>query len=336
MKTEEIRNLSVEEITILFKWFLDSKRNIDWDEKTCNTRLNDAFYIARNNEDFDFIGLIISEYFETEARTILTETLKAHSKAKNYKTNVSSYMSHLRTLRNFLLEYDGIKMPDTSRNITKPYRTEKKVALKANISADEIIYNIKKYHSSMNADYTRYNSWILCFNAFKDNRHNPEKEEYLCLHLACFLASWGMLRNSALMNYDYLVHKQLVKEIRNSKYDKLYSQDELDIDLVFELSDKIKECYPKSFSNSNSGKPSDTFITKIIMGIFGCVPAYTHFAVMIFRLPFSHYFSSFLGSVGCGNTVCSLCQIISGNIFSTNKKCGIILLSGDLRRKRSI
>lgn len=283
MKKEEIRNLSVEEIRNLFKRFLDSKRNINWDEKTCNTRLNDAFYIARNNEDYDFVGLIVSEDFETEARTVLTKTLKTHSKAKNYKSNISSYMSHLKTLRNFLLLYDGTQMPNVSRTVTKNYSEKKIFALKATITKDEMISSIKKYHSSMNADYTRYNSWLLCFNAFKENRHNPEKEEYLCLHLACFLASWGMLRNSALMNYDYFVHKQFVEEIRNNKYDKLYSQEDLDIDLVFELADKIKECYPKSFSNSNSGKPSDTFITKIILGVFGCVPAYDRYFVSTLR-----------------------------------------------------
>ena len=43
------------------------------------------------------------------------------------------------------------------------------------------------------------------------DRKDESKTELLCLHLSCYLASWGMLRNSGLMNYDYFVHKPFIE-----------------------------------------------------------------------------------------------------------------------------
>lgn len=130
---------------------------------------------------------------------------------------------------------------------------------------------IKKYHYSVNKNYTRYKSWEHCYCAFKLYRHDKEKIEFLCLHLSCYLASWGMLRNSALINYDYLVHKDFVEQISNSKYDKLYDDNYYDIDLIIELVDLINEVYPDTISKTK------TFITKILLGVFGCAPAYDRY-----------------------------------------------------------
>ena len=88
---------------------------------------------------------------------------------------------------------------------------------KADINLDTALNAIKKYHNSVNSNYTRYKSWEHCYNAFKKYRKDESKTELLCLHLSCYLASWGMLRNSGLMNYDYFVHKPLVEEIAKPK-----------------------------------------------------------------------------------------------------------------------
>lgn len=81
-----------------------------------------------------------------------------------------------------------------------------------------------------------------------------------------------MLRNSALMNYDYFVHKDFIEKISNSKYDELYNNDKFpDIHLIFEVADIIEECYPASISKT------ETLLTKIILGVFGCVPAYDRY-----------------------------------------------------------
>lgn len=131
-------------------------------------------------------------------------------------------------------------------------------------------------------DYTRYKSWEHCYNAFKKYRHDEDKIEFLCLHLSCFMASWGMLRGSKLIEYDYLIHKDFVIEISNSKYDGLY-------DDGFENKDLINKLYLYKISKkeklSENDKLSDTFVTKILLCVFGCVPAYDRY----FKSAVSHY-----------------------------------------------
>lgn len=79
-----------------------------------------------------------------------------------------------------------------------------------------------------------------------------------------------MLRNSGLMNYDYFVHKPFVEEISKPKYDELYS-DFCDIDSIFQAVKEIENKYPNDISST------DTFKTKILLGVFGCAPAYDRY-----------------------------------------------------------
>lgn len=110
---------------------------------------------------------------------------------------------------------------------------------KADINLDTALNAIKKYHNSVNSNYTRYKSWEHCYNAFKKYRKDESKTELLCLHLSCYLASWGMLRRSCLMNYDYFVHKPFIEEISKPKYDELYS-DFCDIDSIFQAVKELR------------------------------------------------------------------------------------------------
>ncbi len=141
---------------------------------------------------------------------------------------------------------------------------------KPNIDIQTAINAIKKYHYSVNENYTRYKSWEHCRNAFKVYRKDESKSEFLCLHLFCYLASWGMMRNSSLMNYDYFVHMDFVKEISKGRYDSLFD-DFCETDTVFAAVEAIHKLYPQEISKT------DTFVTKILLGVFGCVPAYDRY-----------------------------------------------------------
>ena len=103
------------------------------------------------------------------------------------------------------------------------------------------------------------------------------------MHLSCFMASWGMLRNSRLINYDYLIHKDFVMEISNIKYDKLYDDSFENVDLINELTELINKLYVHKITNKE--RLSDTFVTKILLGVFGCVPAYDSY----FKSAVKHY-----------------------------------------------
>lgn len=135
----------------------------------------------------------------------------------------------------------------------------------------------------------RFKSWEHCFKVFSAARKaNVVDYDYLSLHLAFYLASFGMYRGSSfLLQKDYKVHIPVVKEILNSKYDTLLSiacselKKEENLDLLFELKGWINDHYKKVKNiipkNANKQETSSTLITKILLGTLGCVPAYDQF-----------------------------------------------------------
>ena len=154
---------------------------------------------------------------------------------------------------------------------------------------------------------SRYKSWEYCHEAFKkckgripdtklDNTEKLSEEEdkivdSLSLHLAFYLASWGMYRGSSeLLQRDYKTHKEAVKRILKTRYEDLWDYNPNDNkisikkanDLLFNEEDgiywEIIEAYT-GFKNRlvDSDFPSETLITKILLGTFGCVPAFDRF-----------------------------------------------------------
>ena len=139
------------------------------------------------------------------------------------------------------------------------------------LNIDTAVNYIRKYHqTSIDGEFTRFRSWIHCYKAFKEYRHDPANTDLLCLHLAWYMASWGMLRGkSFLLQMDYLVHKPLVIAILSGKYESLFINcfSSKSSQLTLELSNEIKIAYGrKSYTQ--------TFLTKIILGIFGTTPAF--------------------------------------------------------------
>ncbi|MDL2217602.1 hypothetical protein LJC27_02980 [Christensenellaceae bacterium OttesenSCG-928-M15] len=137
------------------------------------------------------------------------------------------------------------------------------------------IKKTRKYHATIkDAQHTRYRSWEHCYRAFSSCSDNPDEVhiEYLCLHLAWYLASWGMLRNSFLMNHDHLIHTPLLRKLLTTHFRPLFidAQTEKSIPLTLEAADVIQTSYPVQ-------SVTDTLITKILLGIFGSAPAYDRF-----------------------------------------------------------
>ena len=128
----------------------------------------------------------------------------------------------------------------------------------------------------------RYASFDYCYNYFynfyKSNSlkklANDENLEQSCLQLGFYLASWGMMRGSTFMLKKYSSRNlgKLIKAISEMKR-KLWeidvdSYDEGNIKLLLECKEKIKVALGK---NNN---PSDTLVTKIMLGVFANVPAF--------------------------------------------------------------
>jgi len=141
--------------------------------------------------------------------------------------------------------------------------------------------------------YGRYRSWEHCYTAFnvaRLNRTNKIDNDILALHLAFYLASWGMYRGSSfLLQKDYKIHIKAVEIILRPKYNSLlgikckdYIEDPANLELLFELSNKLKEYYNQvrlTVKRSVKQDMSNVLITKILMGTLGCVCAYDRYFV---------------------------------------------------------
>lgn len=76
--------------------------------------------------------------------------------------------------------------------------------------------------------YHRYRSWEHCYSFFQKCHasKNDNSVDAATLHLAFYLASWGMYRGSSqLLQKDYRVHTQIVAEILDDKYSSLWGMD---------------------------------------------------------------------------------------------------------------
>ncbi len=118
----------------------------------------------------------------------------------------------------------------------------------------------------------RDRSWEHCYQFFNEPI-KPKDIEVACLHLAAYLASWGMYRNSFLLRRDYKIHRKAIDEINKHYHFREVFSEKLpntnDIKNIHELVDKVKESY--------DGNVSDTLASKILLGTLGCVPAYDTF-----------------------------------------------------------
>lgn len=133
----------------------------------------------------------------------------------------------------------------------------------------------------------RYKSWEHCYTYF--NRGSGLDLDTACLHMAFYLASWGMYRGSSFLLWkDYLIHTEIIEDLLKKKWDVLRGEAfEEDIDnkigLIFELIEKIKNWYPKNIKSVNGKKVNinvtDTLATKILLGSLGCIPAYDRFFI---------------------------------------------------------
>ena len=155
---------------------------------------------------------------------------------------------------------------------------------------DELTSAAQTFYDDARANENgRSRSWEHCYRVFRDARTDPSPDcDYLSLHLAFYLASWGMYRGSSfLLQKDYKVLVPVVEEVLKSEYDCLFGVACTDVRIsdVWEqytkLYDKIA-AYFDPIREKVAGREvptpvSPVLITKILMGTLGCVPAYDRF-----------------------------------------------------------
>jgi hypothetical protein len=161
---------------------------------------------------------------------------------------------------------------------------------------EEIVNYFNGSNLNKNDGTGRYTSFDYCFNWFqthKGNVANSCKIEQSCLHLMCYLASWGMLRGSSmLLQKSAKFYEPLIKAISGAHEDETLNISQeiwnIDVDsycvdfpknrseatqkgyeIVIDTYNKIKKCL---YGTGNETRHIVS-VTKIMMGVFGCVPA---------------------------------------------------------------
>ena len=155
---------------------------------------------------------------------------------------------------------------------------------------DELIDAAQTFYDDARANENgRSRSWEHCYRVFRDARTDPSPDyDYLSLHLAFYLASWGMYRGSSfLLQKDYKVLSPIVEEVLKPEYDCLFGVACADLRepevqaWLMNVYDYIAN-YFRPMRDEVAGRVVDSpvspvLITKILMGTLGCVPAYDRF-----------------------------------------------------------
>ena len=157
---------------------------------------------------------------------------------------------------------------------------------------DELIDAAQTFYDDARANENgRSRSWEHCYRVFRDARTDPSPDyDYLSLHLAFYLASWGMYRGSSfLLQKDYKVLSPIVEEILKPEYDCLFGlactdvrepEVQLMLTNVYDyIADYFRPMRDQVAGHEVASPVSPVLITKILMGTLGCVPAYDRFFV---------------------------------------------------------
>lgn len=148
-------------------------------------------------------------------------------------------------------------------------------------------YIVKLNSNENNVGLSRYYSFDYCYNYFYNFKSNRIKEisnndnlQKSCLTLGYYLSSWGMLRGSSflLKKYSVKIYEPLIKEISiNSKFVNLWNIDLNNYDNIHNIKLLLECKYIIKEKLGLENNPSDTLVSKIMLGIFGCVPAFDQF-----------------------------------------------------------
>ena len=155
---------------------------------------------------------------------------------------------------------------------------------------DELISAAQTFYDDARAtENGRSRSWEHCYRVFRDARIDPSPDyDNLSLHLAFYLASWGMYRGSSfLLQKDYKVLSPIVSEVLKPEYDCLFGVACVDLREP-EIQERLTNVYAyiaKHFrlirkevaGREVASSVSPVLVTKILMGTLGCVPAYDRF-----------------------------------------------------------
>lgn len=128
----------------------------------------------------------------------------------------------------------------------------------------------------------RYASYDHCYNYFQKHREagevptlaNKDARELSCLHLGYFLASWGMFRGKAALLQHSSAALLPAIELISQASDSIWKTD-----VEHYTDERIEELldFKAALGAVVPGGRSGTLTSKIMLGVFGCVPAFDRF-----------------------------------------------------------
>ena len=221
-----------------------------------------------------------------------------------YKYSAYWSPTSTHTLAVAILECGYKTSPDLWGKKVLFYKAESKKEIEKSDKERKIIINdgilfeanisgmVEKFTDVYNFDINgRYKSYDRIREFFIKHRKDESKRDLITLYLYAYLASWGMLRNSFLMQKDFLFSRPVVDVLCSDKYDCLLEFNPFEnnarekAQLIMELVEDIKKCYlGKEYFEEGSNKlkkinnVTDTLVTKIILGTVGCTIAYDTYA----------------------------------------------------------
>lgn len=148
------------------------------------------------------------------------------------------------------------------------------------ITGDEIRDLVATYRSAESGDLTskhggRELSWEYCFSYFQTFPKPTEQMELSCLQLGYYLASWGMLRGSAYIaqhaNVKHFTDAVELIEKHNPAMAGKDAADYQDPDFRRLVLDVYRELGKVLLPH---GGTPETLVTKVMLGVWGVIPAY--------------------------------------------------------------
>jgi len=149
------------------------------------------------------------------------------------------------------------------------------------LNDDAIQRNINLFEESIHP-YSRYSSFDHCYNYFVSFHKNKQLTDLVvgsnlrrsCLEIGFFLASWGMYRGkSTLLKSSFMIYEALIKAVSESN--PIYW--EIDVADYRSRAKEVMDCKDMIRSTLPIANPSETLLTKIMLGIYANVPAFDRF-----------------------------------------------------------
>lgn len=144
------------------------------------------------------------------------------------------------------------------------------------LTTEDIEANLKQYLGDR-SDTARYASFDYCYNYFRsfhergrlEDLRSPEHLQTSCLQIGFYLASWGMFRSEHLRQASMKHYIPLLHVIADNAM--LFDLDvpDYDSDTIPKLRagfDEVRGAFPHP--------ATPTLVTKVMLGVFGCVPAF--------------------------------------------------------------